>query len=221
MDSLGSDPGLIVRLLREGGLERGERVIDLACGKGAIAVGAAGRIGCRVVGVDACEEFVDAARELAERRHVEKLVRFRCGDAMGARGRFDAGVMIGWLSLADAARVLRRLVRPGGVYVVDDLVRAEGRVPRGLVGTPTREEAAEMVSALGDEVERVAVPPPGRVERMHARLDAGLRANAAGIGRTRPQMRRALREFLGDQRRAQGVIAGAVRPAVWVVRRGA
>lgn len=225
--SLGSMPGVIVRLLRGAGVGTGDRVIDLACGKGAVAVGAASGLGCRVIGVDGAGQFVESGRALARRRGVEGLVRFVSADVRVLPRElvgkwFDAALMIGLLGLVDAGRVLRRLTKPGGVYIVDDCFQdpGRGRPARGLGGTPTMEECNEGIAGLGDVVERVEVPAPSAVARLHGRLSARLAANAVRVGRERPRLRRELREFLRSQRTATGLLSGAVRPGVWVVRRG-
>lgn len=83
--ALGSEPRAIARLLRQSGATHRWRVLDLGCGKGAVAVEVARRIGCRVLGVDAHRPFVESARALACRRGVGDRCRFLVGDARRAR----------------------------------------------------------------------------------------------------------------------------------------
>ncbi len=239
IDSLGSSPAMVVGLLRDAGVGRGDRVIELACGKGAVAVAAARRLGCSVIGVDGAAAFVGSARGLARRRGVERLARFVHADVRAlprdvARARYDGAMMIGLFGLVEAARVLRGLARRGGVYVVDDCFfdprrggAGRGGVGHGGVGhggaghrVLTMEGCNARIAALGDRVERVAVPAPSAVREMHDRLAARLALNVARIGKERPALKGALREFERRQRRAGRVLSGAVRPAVWVVRRG-
>ena len=96
LESLGSRPAEVARLLGAAGIGRGSRVLDLGCGKGSVAVELASRLGCRVVGVDGFEPFVKSARGAAKEAGVSGLCRFRVGDVgayeMG-RGRFDGAVM--------------------------------------------------------------------------------------------------------------------------------
>jgi Methylase involved in ubiquinone/menaquinone biosynthesis len=53
LDELGTSAEEIVSALRRGGVPRGGRALDLGCGKGAVAVALAERLGLAVEGVDA------------------------------------------------------------------------------------------------------------------------------------------------------------------------
>ncbi len=101
-------------------LERGMRLLDLACGHGRIANRLAAR-GCEVTGLDATPMFLDHARRDAEARGV--MVEYVEGDmrSLPWSGRFDR--VVNWFTaygyfdddgnrevLAQVARALR----PGG-----------------------------------------------------------------------------------------------------------
>src|SRR5262249_17984528 len=58
------------------GVRSGERVLDVGCGTGAITVALAKR-GCKAVGIDASEPYLDGARRL--RSHPD--VTYELGDA--------------------------------------------------------------------------------------------------------------------------------------------
>lgn len=61
------------------GLGRGDRVLDVACGRGASAVHLAERFGCHVTGLDYGPENVAAAQTHAADRGVSQLTTFRQG----------------------------------------------------------------------------------------------------------------------------------------------
>src|SRR5690606_4579014 len=121
------------------------RILDLACGKGAVAVRAAATIGCRVVGVDGCEPFIDSARALARRRGVSRRCRFELADVRTWRDPrpFHAAMMIGLFPLGRAARLLRAHVRPGGAYLIDDCIAGVGFEGRGV---PTRAQCERLIT---------------------------------------------------------------------------
>jgi len=218
LDALGSTPRRVVNMLARAGVGAGDRVIDLGCGKGAVAVVAAARLGCRVLGVDAIEAFVDSARVLARARAVDGLCRFVVADQAGARGRFDAALSIGVMPLDRAAALCRARVRPGGVFILDDVVRLERvSVERGL-GAPTLREARILLERDGDRVEACIVPPIAQTARLNDGILKVLARDAARVAAEHPGLRPAVRAFLDRQREASGVLVGPLRPTLWAVR---
>jgi ubiquinone/menaquinone biosynthesis C-methylase UbiE len=115
---------LILDLL---GNAEGQRILDVGCGDGMLAVDLAGR-GAKVVGIDLSAAMIAAARE---------RVRGECGDATFAvaaarqlpfaSASFDAITAITILCfVADAAPVFQeiaRVMRPGGRLVIGELGR--------------------------------------------------------------------------------------------------
>src|SRR5512134_2942655 len=117
IDSLGSSPRRVIRMLKSAGLRKGDRLLDLGCGKGAAAIAAAKELGCRCVGVDAVEEFITAARTSAATQAVEHRCEFRLGDIRTAkfRAKFDAAIMLGVCDVVTARRLLRKHLHAGGI----------------------------------------------------------------------------------------------------------
>jgi SAM-dependent methyltransferase len=92
----------------------GEKILDLGCGDGVLALEIA-RHGCHVVGVDASSEMVAAARSSG--------VDARCvdGAALQFSGEFDAvfsNAALHWMKPPDAVVTgVWRALRPGGRFV--------------------------------------------------------------------------------------------------------
>lgn len=221
LSALGSRPRLVARWLADIGLGPRHTVADLGCGKGAVAVEVASRIGCRVTGIDAFAPFIDAARRLSERRGVDDRCRFMVADVrrpIPRRARFDLAMMIGLFDLEEGISLLRPLVRPGGWYLIDDCV-SMGRAPIADDAPLTRSEARLLIQESGDRVEREMVWTPAQVRRTEARLFDEMNRRARAIGRREPAARGPLRALLARQRREAADLAGAIRPAMWLVRK--
>ena len=92
-------------------VRRGERVIDLGSGHGAVACSMGSRSGAEVVGVEINPENIRSARARAERAGLVGRVSFIAGDITRDRvpGRFDAVVLSNVLEhVPDRAALLRR-----------------------------------------------------------------------------------------------------------------
>jgi ubiquinone/menaquinone biosynthesis C-methylase UbiE len=153
------------------GLGPGQRVLDVAAGKGASAIFLAQRFGCEIVGVEYGTDAVRQATAAAEAAALSDLVHFQQGDAehlpfMGAQ--FDAVVCeCAFCTFPDkpaAAAEFARVLRPGGKVGLSDLTR-NGAAPEALQGLlawvaylgdarPT-EEYVDYLTSAGLTVDRV------------------------------------------------------------------
>ena len=121
------------------GLGPGQRVLDVACGRGGPAIVLASAFGCRVLGVEKASEFVTAARERAAAAGLEELIEVEEMDAADLRiepEAWDAALCLGatwiWAGLEGTVAALTPGVRRGGhvvvgdVYLRGDSARADG-----------------------------------------------------------------------------------------------
>lgn len=153
---------LTERLGERLGLRAGARVLDLACGRGASALFLAERFGCRVVGVDLGPANVEAARAAGRSRGLDRLARFELADAERLpfeAGAFDAVICECAFCLfpdkAAAAREIARVLKPGGMLGLTDLVR-EGELGCGLEGLMAWVACIADARPLGDYLDILA-----------------------------------------------------------------
>ena len=126
-----------VEMAKTLGLAPGVAVLDVGSGIGGPARYFARTFGADVTGVDLTPAFVELATDLTARTGLADRVRFVEGSALDLpfeAGRFDLATMnhVG-MNIADKARVfaeVRRVLRPGGRFVVYDLMRVgEAELP--------------------------------------------------------------------------------------------
>jgi SAM-dependent methyltransferase len=118
-----------LRLLGERiGLAPGQRVLDIACGRGGPAIVLASTFGCEVVGVEKANVFVEAARERIAAAELEGLVSIHEGDAAEFPIRpeaWDVALCLGaswiWGGLEGTVGALVKGVRSGGHVAVGDV----------------------------------------------------------------------------------------------------
>lgn len=224
--NLGSLPRRTATLLRKAGLKIGSRVIELAAGKGGLAILLADRFQCNVTAVEGYEPFVMEAATRGVRLGIARRLTWIYDDVYEhvreQTRRFDAAIMLGLDPLDKAGPLLRRLLCKGGLYVIDDCFYdpSRGKAPPWFGRTLTRTQWESMIRSWGDEPVTVDVPAPAAIKRLNASLYRRLESNAKAIGRRDRTLRPALRDFLSRQRHASRILSGPIRPAIWVIRRG-
>jgi arsenite methyltransferase len=142
--------GLTDHLAKVIGLQRGQRVLDVASGRGISAIHLAKTVGCSVVGVDYSPPNVASSRRAASEQGVSDRVRFLAGDAERLPVEdhaFDAVIAeCAYCTFPDkpaAAAEFARVLRPGGRLGFVDLLRS-GPLPEELGSL------AAWVACIGD-----------------------------------------------------------------------
>lgn len=113
-------------------LEPGQRVLDIGCGWGGLAMYLARTFGCRVDGLTLSREQLAVARRRAEMAGLADRVSFHLRDYRDETGRYDRVVSVGMFEHVGVNhyraffRQLRRLLTADGVAVVHAIGRNAG-----------------------------------------------------------------------------------------------
>jgi ubiquinone/menaquinone biosynthesis C-methylase UbiE len=117
-------------LARDAGFTSSMHVLDIGSGIGGPARHFARVCSCRVTGVDLTPEFVSAANALTGRSGLSDRVSFRAASALDlpfTDATFDgAALMHVGMNIANKTKLFseaRRVLKPGGVFAVYDLMR--------------------------------------------------------------------------------------------------
>ena len=125
---LGSSPGDMIALIKKHmAISKDTKVLDLACGKGAVSINIAKEFGINVCGFDLLPEFVEYAAQKAREFNVHTLCHFAVGDVnevVNTQKDYDcvifgaAGNILG--EPQETLAKLGKTVKPGGFIIIDE-----------------------------------------------------------------------------------------------------
>lgn len=225
---LGSDADQIAQVLSELELPHTASVVDLGCGKGAVAVHIAETLRFHVVGVELFEPFVHECQRFAHERGVSDLCTFLHGDVAQLAGRigpFDAAVFAALGDvlgpLEDTIRIVRQYVRPSGYIVLSDVFIADGGDAnfRGFENYASHEETLRRLTSCGDVLVREFRASPDAEDGDVPDEAALILARALAIAERHPESREALLGFAASQANQNAYADANLVDAVWVLRR--
>jgi ubiquinone/menaquinone biosynthesis C-methylase UbiE len=114
-------------------LNSDSHVLDIGSGLGGPARTVAETYGCQMTGIDLTQAFCDAANTMSDWVGLAKRVSFKQGDATNlpfAGKQFDAAMTIHVaMNIANKDKMYaeaRRVIKPGGVFAVYDVLQGEG-----------------------------------------------------------------------------------------------
>ena len=125
---LGSEPNLMTDLIKKHvDLSENTRILDLACGKGAVSIKIAQKLQVKIKGIDLIPEFIDFSKEKAKELNIGHLCSFIVGDineAVKNERDYDI-VILGGVgdvlgSPADTLNKLKSTIKTGGYILIDE-----------------------------------------------------------------------------------------------------
>jgi len=228
-DELGSNAALIVEVLKEFRLLASARVVDLGCGKGAVAVAIAEAFGCRVEGIELFEPFIDSCRRRADAAGVPHLCKFRHANILKLAGQTEPVDVAVYAALGDVLGpleetigVIRRFVRTGGLILFCEGYIKDGGTSDfpGFKDCSSHEETLRRLQSHGDGLRREVIEPIDHAEA-YAREIAQIRRRAERLAERCPDLSAELTQYVENQRREYAYMAANVVPAIWVLQRNA
>jgi ubiquinone/menaquinone biosynthesis C-methylase UbiE len=224
--SLGVPTDVIIDLLRPLNLPANStKVLDLGCGKGAVAIDLARELGFSVTGIDFYRPFIEEARIRTAEMGMDRVCRFIHGDirdTVKTTADFDVVTLV-WVgsALGDLKKTvgaLRRQVVPGGYMVIADGYLKEGAVADvGHREHAGHKESIRLLTAHGDIILQEVRIPADRIGLLYGDYLNSLQRGARKITRENPELKEHLYEHVKTQERMCATMQAAVVPAVWLI----
>ncbi len=220
---MGSDPEAMSRLLKGHGASAATRVLDLGCGKGAVAVRLAEEIGCRVRGVDAMPAFIASARAKAKEHGVDGLCAFEVGDLRDrgwAPERFDAivfgalGLILG--DMKETLGFLRPSLAERGVVLLDDGY-LEDDSPTVYDRCLRKSAFFGQIAAAGFEVAGLEMMSTEAIRATDRRFTDLIAGRAEELIRRHPRKADLFRGYVESQERETSVLDNDIVCGTWLL----
>ncbi len=198
------------------------RVLDLACGKGAVSVTLARTFGCKVKGVDLLPEFIECARRKAKENGVERLCQFEVEDINRSIQRergYDA-VILGAVGdvLGDPTETvagLKRTVRPLGYIFIDDGYPKDDAPHQTY---PSREDWLTAFREAGVRVVDAKVADEGEVRRVNRRNQTAIVERANELKVAHPELRDLFERYVRSQQAECDELEGEIIGVTWLLQ---
>jgi ubiquinone/menaquinone biosynthesis C-methylase UbiE len=125
---IGSDPEIIIHMIEKHFESYADlKLLDLGCGKGAVAIRTAKTLGCSCYGIDAVPEFVESAKEKAITLGVGHLCKFQTADIreeVKNLSGYDA-IILGSIGSVfgdfhSTLNTLSKCIHENGIFIIDE-----------------------------------------------------------------------------------------------------
>ncbi|NKC01168.1 MAG: methyltransferase domain-containing protein [Pseudomonadales bacterium] len=235
LDELGSDAEMISAAISALNLPKSAEVIDLGCGKGAVAVEVASELGLKVTGVELFAPFVTACEELARVNGVDNLCTFVHGDILKKVGVIAPVDVAIFAALGDVLgrldetiATIREYVKPGGYILVSDVFLVAGGSSDypGFEQYAAHDETIARLTAHGDKlVQEILEDEDDEDDEDDEQEETGHDESALILKRARviaarePEVADAVLEFAASQAAENEFIEANLVDALWVLKR--
>jgi ubiquinone/menaquinone biosynthesis C-methylase UbiE len=227
--ALGSSPKLVVDMLEPLKLsESFTKVLDLGCGKGAVAITLAKELGFTALGIDANATFLKEAERKAEDYQVTDHCQFQFGDIRTAVKKLKGFDIVIYASLGgilgdfkEIVGKLRETVKPKGYILVDDgFLKGDHRVGRpGYEHYAPYDQTVAQLTIHGDRLIQEQILSDEYSNNInYGYLDAIKKRGRELINR-RPNLNRLITEYIKNQEIECEFLDRHITGAIWLLQK--
>ena len=223
---LGISPVIITELINKHvSLSESTRVLDLACGKGAVSIKLAQNLRIKTKGIDLIPEFIEFAIQKVKEFNVDNLCEFVVGDineAVETEKGYDCvvygavGDVLG--SHAETLDKLKETVNPGGYILLDNY----DFIPQEQWASLFKETGMELIETVFDDSQ--VKDDSNNTFQLIANSDSGMAAliaRAKELTRKYPDKKALFDGYIQSQQNEYDDIESqnSLNNATWILKR--
>ena len=228
LSELGSSPETIIEILDSLHLNKKTKVLDLACGKGAVSIQIAQRLGFSCKGIDLFKPFIEIAREKALEAGIRHLCKFEVNDINNVifkEKNYDVLILAAAESLLgevdEAIGKLRNCVIDGGIIIYDgtflnessSLTNPDYSVIKKYAGT------IKQLTSYGDEIIKEAIIPTEDTMAINNAYTDVIRKRADELLLKYPEKKKLFFSYIEKQEAECSIIENDLTGCIWCVKK--
>ena len=226
--ALGSSPHLIIKVLKSLNLPNTSKVLDLACGKGAVSIKIANDLRIKVVGTDLYKPFIETAKQKAKELNVEKLCTFKVEDintAITTNINFDVVILASAESLLGKIEhtviSLRNCIRKNGFIIFDSSFLLDNSTidnPEYAV-IKNYDETVKALTSQGDEIIQEVFVPAEETKKIDDEYTELIRKRSEELSVKHPDKKELLFSYVKKQEDECKIIENKLAGCIWCIRK--
>jgi cyclopropane fatty-acyl-phospholipid synthase-like methyltransferase len=224
---IGSSPDVIMDLIKNNGINRGQdlKVLDLGCGKGAVSVRLAKVFGFHIHGIDGMPLFVIEAEKWARKYKVSELCRFEIADI---RIRLDTLKDYDLIILGSIGQVLGNI--EATLRKVKDSLSSEGCVildegyrldegPENLYNYPDHLQVYEQIKKAGFEVMEEHLGKQEFIQHLNQQIMGFIQKRVEELKTQFPDRKHLFEKYLEAQKIESDILENYMQCVTWLLKR--
>lgn len=225
---LGSSPEIIIEILDSLQLNNQTKILDLACGKGAVSIKIAERLSFICKGIDLFKPFIETARVKAKEAGVQHLCNFEVGDinqAIHKERNYNIVILAAAESLLgevdEAMGKLRNCVSDGGIIIYDGAYLNEN----SSLDNPDYpvikkyDDTTKQLTSYGDEIIKEAIIPTEETLAINNTYTDAIRKRANELVLTHPDKKELFYSYIKKQEAECSIIENDLTGCIWCIRK--
>lgn len=227
---IGTSPSVISSLIIKNKLHKENelKIIDLGCGKGAVAVTLAKEFGFRVHGFDGHNDFIREANEYAKQYEVDSLCTFEVGDIreeIASLTNYDLlilgsiGPVLGPLN--KTLSLAGKVIREGGYIILDEGYYKDEVTPVSDEKDYTREAVLSMIENSGVTIIDQHITPEANVKEKNSFMFSCIRKRAEELSNQYPEKGPLFDQYVKKQQEENRLLEEKFECVTWVLKKNA